>query len=107
MCPKKRLMVPRSKKSRPATRCDEDGESNWIPATPSEVPPSGWVLVREAKSGKDYWVDPRTLRESALRTPLTDAQMERIRRVALTLQEHDPSPVESGSGTCAGIDSSK
>lgn len=69
-------------------------KETWIPATPGAVPPSSWILIREAKTGKDYWVDPRTLKESAPRTPLTDAQMERIRRVALALQEHDPSPVE-------------
>jgi hypothetical protein len=69
-------------------------KDNWIPATPDTVPPSGWILVREANTGKDYWVDPKTLKESAPRTRLTDEQMDRIRRVAVALQEHDPSPVE-------------
>ncbi len=68
---------------------------NWIPATPDVVPPSGWILVREANSGKDYWVDPKTLKESAPRSELTMDQMDRIRRVALALQEHDSSPVET------------
>jgi hypothetical protein len=67
---------------------------DWIPATPDTVPPSGWILIRETKTGKDYWVDPKTLNASAPRSELTDEQMDRIRRVALALQEHDPSPVE-------------
>src|SRR5580704_11086803 len=67
----------------------------WIPATPGVVPPSGWILVREANTGKDYWVDPKTLKESAPRSRLTGEQMDRIRRIALALQEHDSSPVET------------
>ena len=70
-------------------------QDNWIPATPEVVPPSGWILVREANTGKDYWADPKTLKESAPRSPLTDEQMDRIRRIALALQEHDSSPVET------------
>jgi hypothetical protein len=70
-------------------------KDDWIPATPGVVPPTGWVLVREAGSGKDYWVDPRALKASAPRSELTDDQMGRIRRIALVLQEHDPSPVET------------
>ena len=69
-------------------------KNNWIPATPGEVPLSGWILVREASIGKDYWVDPKTVKASGPRSELTDGQMDRIRRIALTLQEHDPSPVE-------------
>jgi hypothetical protein len=69
-------------------------KDNWVPATSGAVPPSGWILVREATTGKDYWVDPKTLKESAPRSQLTDEQMDRIRRVALALREHDPSPVE-------------
>jgi hypothetical protein len=69
-------------------------KDNWIPATPGAVPPSGWILVREANTGKDYWVDPKTLKESAPRTRLTDEQMDRIRRVGLALQEHDLSSVD-------------
>jgi hypothetical protein len=67
----------------------------WIPATPDAIPPSGWILVREAKSGKNYWVDPKTLKESAPRSDLTDGQMDRIKRIASALQEHDPSPLET------------
>jgi hypothetical protein len=67
---------------------------DWIPATSEVVPPSGWILVREANTGKDYWVDPKTLKASAPRSELTDEQMDRISRIALALQEHDPSPVE-------------
>jgi len=70
-------------------------KDNWIPATPDTVPPSGWILVREANTGKDYWVDPKTVNASAPRSELTDEQMDRIRRIALVLQEHDPSPVET------------
>ncbi len=70
-------------------------QDNWIPATPEVIAPSGWILVREANTGKDYWVDPKTLKESAQRSPLTDEQMDRIRRIALALQEHDSSPVET------------
>jgi hypothetical protein len=69
-------------------------KDSWIPASPGVVPPTGWILVREANTGTDYWVDPKTLKESAPRSQLTDEQRDRIRRVALALQEHDPSPVE-------------
>jgi hypothetical protein len=69
-------------------------KDNWIPATPGAVPPSGWILVREANTGKDYWVDPKTLKESAPRTRLTDEQKDRIGRIALALQEHDSSSVD-------------
>ena len=72
-------------------------KDEWIPATPDVVPPSGWILVRESTTGKDYWVDATTLKESAPRSQLTDEQMKRIRRVALALQEHDPSPAEKWS----------
>jgi hypothetical protein len=74
-----------------AAQMAKDG---WIPATPGSVPPSGWILAREAKTGKDYWVDPKTLKESPPRSNLTDEQMERIKRIAIALHEHDPSPVE-------------
>lgn len=67
----------------------------WIPATPGTVPPSGWILVREAKTGKDFWVNPAVLTQSAPRTELTEDQMARIRCVALALQEHDHSTVET------------
>ncbi len=46
-------------------------KDNWIPATAGAIPPSGWILVREANTGKDYWVDPKTLKKSAPRTRLT------------------------------------
>jgi hypothetical protein len=69
-------------------------KDNWIPATSGAVPPSGWILVREAKTGKDYWVDPKTLKESAPRSQLTDEQMARIQRIALALQEHNSTSVE-------------
>ena len=69
-------------------------KDHWIPATPGSVPPSGWILVREAITCKDFWVDPKPLKASAPRSQLTDEQMERIKRIALALQEHDPSPVE-------------
>jgi len=69
-------------------------KDNWIPATPEAVPPSGWILVKEANTGNDYWVDPKTLKVNAPRTQLTDEQMNRIRRVSLSLQEHDSSSVD-------------
>jgi hypothetical protein len=67
---------------------------NWIPATAGSIPPSGWILAREAITGKAYWVDPKTLKESPPRSQLTDDQMNRIKRIATALHEHDPSPVE-------------
>jgi hypothetical protein len=67
---------------------------DWIPAPPDTVPPSGWIPVREASTGKDYWVDPKSVKANAHRSELTDEQMDRIRRIAFALKEHDPTPVE-------------
>lgn len=39
-------------------------------------------------------MDPKTLKVSAPRNQLTDEQMDRIRRVALALQEHDSSSLD-------------
>lgn len=66
----------------------------WIPATPDTVPPSGWILVREQDSGKDYWIDPKSLSQSAPRSELTVEQMARVQHIAKVFQEHDPSPLE-------------
>jgi hypothetical protein len=69
-------------------------KDNWIPAIPGAVPPSGWILVREAKTGKDYWVDPKGLKSSPPSSELTADQIARITRIALALQEHDSSSVD-------------
>jgi hypothetical protein len=69
-------------------------KDNWIPATPNSVPPSGWILVREAKTGKDCWVDPKGLKESPPRSSLSEEQMDRIKRIAVALREHDSSSTD-------------
>jgi hypothetical protein len=69
-------------------------KNDWILATQGSVPPSGWILVREAKSGKHYWANPNTLKACAPQTRLTDKQMDRVRRLAHALHEHNSTPVE-------------
>ncbi|HEV3006670.1 MAG TPA: hypothetical protein VGX78_19525, partial [Pirellulales bacterium] len=55
------------------------------------VPPTGWMLIRRVDTGKDYWVDPNTVKDSAPGSPLTDEHKERIKRIVLALHEHYPS----------------
>jgi hypothetical protein len=69
-------------------------KDDWIPATPDTVPPSGWILVRENTTGKDFWVDPKTLKRGSPVSQLSAEQQGRIRRIASVLQEHDSSSVE-------------
>jgi hypothetical protein len=70
-------------------------KDGWIPATPDTVPPSGWILIRENTTGQNFWVDPKTLKRGSPVSELSPEQQNRIRRIALALQEHDPSPVET------------
>jgi hypothetical protein len=63
----------------------------WIPATPGTVPPSGWILVRETGTGKEFWADPKTLKRGPAISELSAEQHRRIERVAAALQEHDAS----------------
>ena len=65
-----------------------------IPATPGVIPPIGWILVHEMSSDKDFWVNPKSLKESPPTSELSEEQLERIKRIALCLQEHDSTPVE-------------
>jgi hypothetical protein len=78
-----------AKRRRPKTP-----KGNWIPATPGVVPPSGWIFGRNSTNGKDYWVDPKTLKESPIRSQLTDEQMDRARRIAVAIKEHHSFTVE-------------
>jgi len=67
---------------------------NRIPATTGIIPPIGWILVHEMSSDKDFWVDPKSLKESPPTSELSDEQLERIKRIASCLQEHDSTPVK-------------
>lgn len=65
-----------------------------IPANPGVIPPMGWILVHEMSSDKDFWVDPKSLKERPPTSELSEEQIERIKRIASCLQEHDSTPVE-------------
>ncbi len=67
---------------------------NRIPATPGVIPPIGWILARDMSSGSDFWVDPNSLEMSPPTSNLSVQQVERIKRIASFLQEHDSTPVE-------------
>lgn len=71
--------------------------NNWIPASPEVIPSVGWILVREQTTGKDYWIDPKSLSPSAPQSELSDAQIIRIGEIATALSEHDHSTVDQWS----------
>lgn len=68
--------------------------NNWILAGPEVIPPVGWILAREQTTGKDYWIDPKSLSPSAPQSELSDAQIIRIEEIATALSEQDHSSVE-------------
>jgi len=67
---------------------------NRISATPGVIPPIGWILAHDIDSDEEYWVDPKSLNESPPTSELSEQQIERINRIASSLQEHDSTPIE-------------